>query len=135
MVAIVIIGVTIFLIVNIFKELTIEPSPIDTRIIVQAEVEQILQPAKGPIAGTYTNPAIGPFGFACENSLPEVMKRNKNRYTITVVKMWNDKGPFATEVLVDILFPDGAHVEMQYDVYTLKSCRVLSRQTGFPVRQ
>jgi hypothetical protein len=101
---------------------------------IRQRTDDILQTAKyqtdPPTPGTIE--AIWSLDLKkCGSLLPEAMRRNNNQYSIVVVGVWGDGaspipgGTGAIQAAVNVVFPNGTRVEMQYYQYTLEVCREL----------
>ncbi len=64
----------------------------------------------------------------CLSFLQEAMTRNDNQYTLIVAGVFGDygtpkrAGTGATEVVIEVVFPDGTRVALQYYASTLEHC-------------
>lgn len=98
-------------------------------LIAQALVQTV---AAEPLRPTLVNTPDMYLGIeGCKDFLHPFMVRNNNQYTISVFAVYGDWGtpiPSPTgsdEVLIDVLFPDGGRVTLQYYAGTLNMCHQL----------
>jgi hypothetical protein len=107
------------------------PSPSDRIRQQTIELLQEVEFQAGKAIPTYTVRAESAVSL-CGNVLPEAMKRNNNKYSLVIVGVWGDYaspipgGTGSIEAVVNIEFPDGVRLQLQYYAYTLDGCRELS---------
>jgi hypothetical protein len=77
------------------------------------------------------NPAIdGSLSEDCWNGLREGMARNSNQYSLVVAGIYGDNGthiPGGTgsdQVVINVVFPDGSWVELNFYADTLNMCEL-----------
>ena len=70
----------------------------------------------------------------CGDWLHDILERNGNQYSILIIGVWGDYaspipgGTGTTSASVQVVFPDGARVNMQYYAYTLVLCELAPDQ-------
>jgi len=106
-------------------------SPTPTEVVRQ-ETQKVLQAAEyhpGDLTVTFSYEDRVSSLNACSGFLPKLMKRNNNRYSMTIVGVWGDYaspipgGTGAIVAIVQVDFPDRTLVEMQYYQYALDTCQ------------